>query len=105
MLVDDLVDVADRQPPVPDAVRIDDDDRALVVLLIAAHTCGPDPMKIAPFHLVAEPLQDPLRPQAAAMVAPHRGAHEDMQVAMLARLSHVWPMVAQPAQPASAVPS
>jgi len=38
-------------------------------------------------------------------VATHRGAHEDMQVAMLARFSHLSPMVAQPAQPASAVPS
>ena len=66
---------------VPDAVGVDDHDRALVVLLVAAHPRGAHPGQLEPLDLVAQPLQDVLRSLTAAVVTPDRRADEDVQVA------------------------
>lgn len=68
--------------PVPDAVRVDDEDRTLVVLLIAAHSCRPHPRQLLAFHLVAKALEDVLRALTAAVVPSHGGADEDVEVAV-----------------------
>src|ERR1041385_6193890 len=77
--LDDLGDVLGAQPAVPDAVRVDDDDRPLVVLEVAAHPGGAHVGEAAPLHLVAEPLEDALRSLAATVVASRGGADEDVQ--------------------------
>ena len=71
----------DLEVAVPDAVGVDDEDRTLVVLLVAAHPGGAHPGQLEALHLVAQPLEDVLRSLAAAVVAADGRADEDVQVA------------------------
>src|SRR5580700_6953944 len=80
VLVDDLVDIGDLQVAVPDAVRVDDQDRPLVVLLVAAHPRGPNPCQLEALDLIAEPLQDVLGSLSAAVMASDRRADKDVEI-------------------------
>ena len=79
MFRDDLIDIVNLEFAVPDGIGINDHDRALVVLLIAAHARGAHVLKVAFFDQVAQALQQLLRTLPAAVVTPHRSADEDMQ--------------------------
>jgi hypothetical protein len=80
VLGDDLVDVRNLQTPVPDAVRVDDQDRTLVVLLIAAHPRRAHPGEFETLDLVPKTLEDVLGSLTTAVMAADRRADEDVQV-------------------------
>src|SRR5450631_4220914 len=52
MFLDDLVHVGHLEAAVPDALRIDDQDRPLVMLLVAAHAGRPHPGQLAALDLI-----------------------------------------------------
>ena len=67
--------------PYQNSVRVDDQDRPLMMLLVAAHPRGADPRQLEALDLVAQALKDVLGALATAVVTPDRGADEDVQVA------------------------
>jgi hypothetical protein len=52
------------------------------MLLVASHPRRPYPRQLLTFDFISEPLQDVLRSLTAAVVPAHRGADEDVKVAV-----------------------
>ncbi len=79
MLLDDLLEVARRDMPIPHALGIHDDDGALVMLLIAAHAGCAHSAKTPLFDDVTELPEEAFTSKFSTPVPADSGADEHVQ--------------------------
>lgn len=79
MLLDDLLEVARRDMPIPHALGIHDDDGALVMLLIAAHAGCANHAQSAILDDITKSTEEPFATELCTSVSSHSCADEHMQ--------------------------
>ena len=79
MLINDSVDVVGLDVSIPNTFGIHDEDRPLVVLLVAAHPGGADMSKFFIFDAIPQMLEQAFGALPPAMVSSYRRADKHVQ--------------------------